>query len=186
MPRSPTRRICQYVKRKRLLIDKMIKALTPVARVLLAALVAELRREGPAASDARLLAGLLADGVDSLPACTAILEPFGAATGLRILSHERRVVRANEREPEFILSISFGFDTWERQLREALGETLAPVLEVEMHASRNGVATSRLLSLQELELADLEQVHLVFQTYWLENLAMIATPTTGLRHGARA
>lgn len=179
-------RIGHAIHRKRLLLDKMTKALTPVARVLLVELAAELRKTRAAVSDARLLTSLLADGIERVPACAAIADRFASTAGIRIVSHERNLVRENKPSPDFILTVTLALDIWSRQLQQALGKSLSPVLETEVHASRNGVGASRLRGLDELDLADLEQVHLVFQTYWLDNLAMIATPTTGLRRGARA
>lgn len=180
MPPS-RRRTDQGRNRKRLLLDKMTKALTPVARVLLGDLTVALRKQGAAASDAHLLAGLLADGIGRNPACATIAERFTDAAGLRILSHHRSPVGS----PEFVLTIALACDSWTRQLRQALGTPLSPTLEVQLLGSRNGVGASRLLGLDDLDAGDLEQAHLVFQTYWLENLASIATPTTGLRHAAR-
>ena len=183
--RPATPRIGHADHRKRLLLDKMTKALAPVARVLLGALAVELRKTRAAVSDASLLNSLLVDGIERVPACAEIADRFASTAGIRILSHERRLVRENRPGTEFILTVTLALDIWSRQLRQALGKSLSPVLEAEVHASRNGVGASRLLGLDELDLADLEQVHLVFQTYWLDNLAMIATPTTGLRRGAR-
>lgn len=181
MERKTTRATTYQAKRKRLLVEKMMKALVPVAKVLLAELGRHLRRSRPGASEAVLLAAYLANpsSEDEAVECRDVLARHARKTGMRLVSHERRTMPgAVAYRSELCLTLRFALDPWERQLAQA-GMKLSPVLELDLRSSHARSLTCRLPGIEDLALPALEQAYAVFQNYWLDQLAAVAVPMTG-------
>ena len=183
MARDPACRTRLTINRKRLLISKMAKALAPAADAFLGELVAELRKEGGDAPGALLVVRFLESGGLGHRDARAVADRYRQRIGLRITSHERRETREGERGGSPMIILRFAFDDWSDRIHDVLGETIVPLLEAQLRFSSGHIWSSQLLVLQELDLVDLEQIHVLFQGYWMEGVASIATPTTGRRHG---
>ncbi len=183
MARDPACRTRLIINRKRLLISKMAKALAPAADAFLADLLAELRKDGGDAPGALLVVRFLERGGSVNCEAQAIVDRYHQRIGLRIVSHERRQQDEGERGAPSLVILRFAFDDWADGIRGALGDAVVPLLEARLRFSTGRIWSSQLLVVQELDLVDLEQVHVLFQGYWMESVAPIATPTTGRRHG---
>lgn len=159
-------------RRRRLFLAKITRALVPVARVLLTELCGELRQALPAGRDIDLLSSFLADpALDAHAACRAILERHEAQTGMRIVSSEPRAT---------LLTIRLSLDAWSRALNELVDPNLAPCLEIELRATRSSALKGHLLNMDRLTAVGVEQAYVVFQNYWLDRLATVATPMTSM------
>lgn len=183
MARDPACRTRLTLNRKRLLISKMAKALAPAADAFLGDLLVELRKEGGEMPGALLVIRFLETGGVGNREAQAVVDRYHQRIGLRIVSHERRQLDDGERGASLQIILRFAFDGWADGIRDALGDTVVPLLEARLRFSTGRIWSSQLLVVQELDLVDLEQVHAVFQGYWMESVAPIATPTTGRRHG---
>lgn len=183
---TPNRR----ANRRRLLLDKMTKAITPVVKVLVADLCTELRKHRPNASDAFMISAYLANPTseDTSGACHDIQARHAAQTGMRLVSHERRIIGddGESDRPEILVTLRFSLDAWAGQLAQSTGSATAPVLEIEMRSSRSGFMRGALLHLSEADLPELEAAHAEFQTYWIDHLLSIAPPMTSQHIARRA
>lgn len=180
----PPKSTQRQTNRRHLLLGKMKRALSPVARSLMGSLCFELRKSLPYASDIFLLSAFLrgTSNDEHAAACQALIEDFSRKTGMKLIA--RTVATAGDggaMSHADRLKLRFSLPKFQKALPPPIAEGPPIHLEIEIYAMRRGVISAHLPEISELDLAALELVYLTFQGYWQDHLVQVAPPTTA-RH----